>query len=235
MPREKLKEALDSIDWKKNVSDFLGTADIPGAIAQANLRLAIWSKQFENSDRGNPALSFVREMQVAGFNVAALTGLALYKPAAAAMRTIFETALYYTYFRTHLSELTTLTRNPDYYVQKSDLLEYHKIHSAMFGILQARFGLIQKINTWYRFVSSITHGQIPGIWIEHKSMGEIKHSRILLEQVTNTFCSGEEIVHQLFLCTVGRDLWDGFSSLAKKKLIAGTDAETRRALKMDKA
>lgn len=235
MPRGKLKEALGSIDWNGNVSEFLSAEHILDAIAQANLRLAIWSRQFENSDRGNPALSFIREMQVAGFNVAALTGLALYKPAAAAMRTVFETALYYTYFRTHTSELSTLIRDPNYYVQKSDLLEYHKLHSVMFGKLQTRFSLVQNINKWYRFVSSITHGQVPGIWIEHRSLGEIKYSQVLLEEVTSAFCSGEEIVHQLFLCTVGRELWDGFSSLAKKKLISGTDADTKTALGMDTA
>jgi hypothetical protein len=235
MPRKKLEEALCKVDWNANIAAFIKTEDGPDLIAKANLRLAIWSKQFENADRGNAALSFIKEMQVAGYSVAALSGLALYKPAAAAMRTVFETALYYTYFRVHPSELATLTRDPDYFLQKSDLLEYHKTHTPGFNYCQSRFSLIQNINKWYRYVSSVTHGQIPGIWVEHRSLAEIRHQHSLLEEVIKTFCLGEEIVHHLFLCTVARELWNGFSSLAKKKLLSGTDAELKTALGFDTA
>ncbi|MCK4826505.1 hypothetical protein KA005_62765, partial [bacterium] len=141
MEPTKLQKALNAVDWNANVNEFLTNRSLTEAIAQYNLRLAIWSKQLENADKGNPALSFIREMQVAGHYVAILVSLALYKPAAAATRNVLETALYYTYFRTHLSELTTLVRNEDYFIHKSDIIEYHKLHTPNFKEFQSCFGL----------------------------------------------------------------------------------------------
>src|SRR5260221_11290517 len=103
-----LVAALKAVDWNINVDRFLNNANAVDTISKGNLRLAVGSKQLENSDKHNPALCFIRELQVAGHNVAALAALALYKPAAASMRTILEAALYYSYFRTHISELATL-------------------------------------------------------------------------------------------------------------------------------
>ncbi|RLC13374.1 MAG: hypothetical protein DRI57_16355 [Deltaproteobacteria bacterium] len=231
MTREKLKTALSSVDWNANISEFVKETSLTGTIANCNLRLAIWSRQFEETDKGNPALPFIREMQIAGHHTAALTGLALYKPAAAAMRTLLETTLFYTYFRCHPCELATLVRNEDYFVQKSDLLDYHKKHTPEFD----DFGLVGKINKWYRQVSSIVHGQIPGIWTGHESLAQTKHVSELLPVVVDAFQEGEEIVHQLFLCTVGRDLWPGFSTDSKRKLLKGLPGEIKKALGLDAA
>ena len=74
MLRKKLIEALSSVDWNSHVSEFLRD-DSSATLAGCCLRLAIWSKQFEIADRGNPALSFIHEMQVSGHHVVALTGL----------------------------------------------------------------------------------------------------------------------------------------------------------------
>ena len=112
------------ITWKSSLKDDEATAKI----AAANLRLAVWALQLENADAGNPALSFVREMQIGGQHVTALVALSLYKPAAARIRSVFECALYYTYFRTHPSELQTLIRDPEYFVDKQELIDYHKKH-----------------------------------------------------------------------------------------------------------
>ncbi len=103
MPLAKLNAALTAVDWNKNVATFLAGSGAATSVAQRNLRIAIWARQLENADKGNPALCFVREMQMAGLYVPALLGLALYKPAASSMRTMVEAGLYYTYFRTGLA------------------------------------------------------------------------------------------------------------------------------------
>jgi len=234
MTRKKLETTLFSVDWNANIRDFLKD-NLSSDIAECNMRLAVWSKQFEDIDKGNPALSFIREMQTAGHHVAALTSLAIYKPAASAMRTVLETALFYTYFRSHLCELASLVHNDNYFIQKSDLLDYHKMHTPNFNDLQNRFGLIEKMNKWYHCISSIVHGQFPGIWTTYKSLAETKHREELLADVVEKFCEGEEIVHQLFLCTVGRELWNGFSTTSKRKLIKGIPGETKAALGLDSA
>lgn len=235
MPGKKLADALQSVDWNANVKDFLKDQAAVATVASAGLRVAIWALQFEKVDKGNPALSFVREMQVACQHVAALLALGLYKSAASSMRSAFETALYYTYFRSHPSELSTLTRNPAYFASKQDLLAYHKDHTKDFSQNQTQLGLLSKIDRWYSSVSAIIHGQVPGKWIEHSALAEIKFSKTTLSLAVKAFTEGEEVIHHLFLCTVGRELWDGFSPEAKGSLISGLKGDAKTVLGLDKA
>lgn len=235
MPSKYLKNELQSVDWQKNIVDFLASHSAIEDISNANLRIAIWAKQFENVDKGNPALCFVREMQVAGQHVAAASALSLYKCAAGSIRNIVETALYYTYFRNHPKELETLVRDPKYFLSKEDVLEYHKQHTADFQKTQGVLHLVGDLNSWYSSVSAIIHGQVPGAWIEHQSISEITHQKTTLDLVTKTFCEGEKIVHHLFLCTTGREQWDYLSTAAKQKLIHGLHGSTKTALGLDAA
>ena len=235
MPRAKLEAVLLGVDWNSNVAAFLKDTASTEVIARGNLRLAVWSKQFENADAGNPALSFIREMQVAGHYVPALTGLALYKPAAASMRIVFETALYYTFFRKHPAELATLVRDKGYFVSKSEIIDYHRLHTPDFKLLEQHFGLVSRIEEWYGFISSLIHGQIPGSWISHVHLAQLRHVDSTITEVTKAFQRGEEIVHHLLLCTAGRELWDGFSSPAKKQLLSGIAGDRKTALGLDAA
>lgn len=233
--RDKLDEALAATGWSDNVAAFRTESDAVEKIAEHSLRLATWAKQFEIADVGNPALSFVRETQVSAQHVAALAALALYKPAAAAMRSMVECALYYTYFRTHPSELTTLMRDPAYFVDKAFLIDYHKSHTPDFGGLQSVFDLVGKLNAWYKRISAITHGQIPGKWVSHTSLAEIKPERELLMEVVKAYCDGEELVHWLYLCSAGRELWHDFSAKAKRKLLLGLSGDIKTKLGLDSA
>lgn len=235
MPLTKLKSALSSVTWNNNVTTFLADTVSAEKLAARNQRLAIWSRQLETADDGNPALSFVREMQIAGQYVAVLVALSLYKPAASSIRTMLETALYYSYFRTHPVELATLVRNEGFYIDKNYIIEFHKRHTVKFSELQQKLGVISRLENWYGRVSSTVHGQIPGAWIEHKSVSDIKPIKATQDLAINTFVEGEDIVHRLFLCTVGRQLWDAFSSTGKKQLLAGLHGDDKKALQLDEA
>lgn len=228
-----LADALGAVDWNANISAFLKEGAINEAIEKANMRVAVWSRQFETADKGNPALSFVREMQTAGHHAAALLALGLYKPAAAAMRTMVETALYYSYFRSHLTELATLIRDPKFYIEKSDVIEFHKRHSEDFSSLQQKLGCISRLEPWYGNISGIIHGQIPGAWVEAKALSDIKLISSTLAAAVSKFVEGEEIIYRFFLCTTGRELWHNFSTPAKKALLAGLPGDLRTALGLD--
>jgi len=235
MPLNKLKAALASIDWKKNIDAFLSDAKTAQNLADVNLKLAIWAGQLENADKGNPALCFVREMQVSGQHVAVLISLALYKPAAGSIRSMFESALYYSYLRTHPSELETIVRGTGYYLEKREVIEFHKQHTARFNELQKALGVLSRLEKWYGRVSSLVHGHIPGAWVEHESVAEIKPIKATQDLAVATFAEGSDIVHRLFLCTVAQQLWDSFSTQAKKQLLAGLHGDEKKILKLDAA
>jgi hypothetical protein len=235
LPLTKLAAALGAVDWPKSVATLLADTDAAQTLASTNLRLAVWARQLESADHGNPALSFVREMQIAGQHVTVLIALALYKPAAASIRTVLETALYYSYFRTHPAELRTLARAEGFYLEKREILEFHKRHTVCFSELQQKLGVLSRLDAWYGPMSSLVHGQIPGTWIEHTSLADIKPIKATQDLAVNAFVEGEAIVHRFLLCTVARDLWDSFSSQGKKQLLAGLHGEAKKALQLDSA
>jgi len=144
-----------------------------------------------------------------------------------------ESALYYTYFRTHLSELATLVRDSEYYVSRAEVLSYHKAHTPGFRQLQEKLGFMARLNAWYGNVSAIVHGQIPGIWTTHKALSDIRYSPKTLELLVADFCRGEQLVHELFLLTIGREMWDSISTGAKRALLTGMSAEERALLGLD--
>ncbi|WP_146188314.1 hypothetical protein [Methylosinus sporium] len=235
MLTNKFKAAITAVDWNSNVCDFLSDQPAIERLAAANLRLAVWSRQLENADAGNPALSFIREMQIAGQHVAALVALSLYKPASAQIRAVFECALFYTYFRTHHSELATLVRSPEYFLDKKEIIDYHKVHSEKFSELQHKIGLVSQINKWYSKISAIVHGQIPGSWVGYTKIADIKTAKPTYNSAIDLFIQGVDIVHRLLLCTVAQVLWNKFSTTAKKQLLAGMSGEQKSAMGLDAA
>ena len=235
MGSQHLAASLAAVNWNSNVKHFLGHPTAAEQLEKAALRLAVWAKQFENLEKGNPALCFIREMQVASQQVACLAALAIYKASASAIRATLELALYYTYFRTHHAELATLVRDQTYYVDKTDLLEYHRRHTAEFAKLQHELGLIGDINKWYSDVSAVIHGQIPGLWISQKKLEDTAYNEQLLNLVVDTYCKGGELVQRLFLCTAGREIWGGISAPAKRVVMHGVSGHIKDILGLDAA
>lgn len=235
MASAKLIAAVTSVDWNANVARFTEDEKAVEGIASANLRLAIWSKQLEEIDHKNPAICFIREMQIAGQNTAAALSLGLYKLAASSMRSAVETALYYSYFRSHPNELATLVRDEKYYIDKQVVVEFHKLHTDRFTEFQGRVDLIGRLNSWYSKTSAVIHGQIPGTWIKHTSLKDIAFNEKILTEAVMTFQEGVEIIHFWLLLTVGRDNWYAFNSSTKQQLIKGMHGDLKTLFGLDSA
>lgn len=233
MAKSRLNDAIQAVDWNVNVGEFAADVATVQRFERCSERIAVWSRQLESADRGNPALSFVREMQVAGHSVPALAALALYKPSAAAMRTVCETALYYTFFRTHHAEMATLIRDRSYFVTKNELIEYHRLHTERFKEIQEKLGLLTRLDEWYSKMSAVIHGQIPGEWSAHPALKDTAHKEGMREIVAEAFEQCEGIVHCLFLCTVGQELWHDFASAAKRSLLKGLTGDVKAVLGLD--
>ncbi|MEI6835137.1 MAG: hypothetical protein WCL28_14220 [bacterium] len=223
------------IDWKVNSDKFFSSPYDVDRIEACNLRVAIWARQLEAIDVGNPALSFIREMQMSGHQVAALLALGLYKPAAASIRSMLETGMYYTYFRSHQIELETLARGGGYYITKSEVVEFHKQHTVKFKDIASQIGLLTELEKWYGAISSIVHGQIPGVWNKFHALKDITFDKPTLDLAIKTFCACENTLHLFLLSTVGRQFWDSFSVDAKKRLLAHLSLKIKTSLELDAA
>jgi hypothetical protein len=224
---------LKGVDWQANIAAAFDDKLALEKVEAALFRLSVWANQLSTVDGMNPALCFTREMQSSALNSVTLLGLCLYKASASSSRTLFESCLYYTYFRSHPEELATLVRADKFYVSKSDVIEYHRIHTNNFMIYQNVLGLIGKIDSWYSKVSAIIHGQIPGEWNAHASIAEISFDRVVRKLAIENFLASEDLAHQILLCTAGSRHWAGFSPGAKSLLLKGLSGDKREALGLD--
>jgi hypothetical protein len=229
-----LDAILKGIDWTKNVQDSFESGSSLEEIDAATYRIALWSSQLEQADAENPALCFVREMQNSVQQSGALIGLCLYKPSASSSRTLVESCLYYTYFRSHFDELSTLLRNDRYFVSKSEIIEFHKLHTPSFVDRQQPLGLVGRLETWYSKTSAIVHGQVPGAWSIHSALEETSFSETTHALALGTMLEGVQIVNDILLCTVAQQLWNSFSPQAKGLLTKGMSAELRQTLRLDR-
>lgn len=231
-----LSTAVLAVKWPDNVAAFCANVPIVERFEVASLRLAIWSKQFENIEgTENQAICFVREMQTASHLAVTATALACYKLAASGLRTVVETALYYSYFRTHPTELATLLRDDKWYVSKQEILDYHMTHTAGFGDLQKKLPVGSILNPWYSRMSAIIHGQIPGAWHSQRAISQIAPNTELMSAVASELEQCVSIVDRLFFTTVGRELWGNFSPSAKTALLKGLTGEVKTAMGLDSA
>jgi hypothetical protein len=230
---DSLRKALAAIDSNKLRNEFLADATVIQAVANGCERVALWSNQLVSAEPDNPAAPFLHEMQRSSHDVAALLSVALYIPAAAAMRTTCETAIYYTYFRNHSAELATLATNPDYYISKAEVLEFHKVHSPSYRMAARTLGFPTELDIWYGKVSAVIHGQVPGAWGRRLALKDTKHEAAVLKLALKMYAQGTDVIHKLLLLTAGAELWGRFHHEAKKAWLKGMPAEQRTLLGLD--
>lgn len=228
-----LAKALKSVDWNSNLDEFLKQADVLAKIDLALARLAVWSRQLENIDSSNPAITFVRAMQSSAHHAVSTTSVGLYRASAASIRSIVENALYYSYFRVHPVELASLVNTSTYFISKSEIIEFHKSHTPEFKEFQSKFGLLSRTESWYSEISAIVHGQVPGVWSKEKGISDTKFRLETLRDVVSKFVAAEMIVHDFLLIVMAQKFWDDFSPAAKKFLLKGMDGAKKEALKLD--
>jgi hypothetical protein len=230
---DSLRKALGAIDSNALKNEFLADSLVVHAIASGCERVALWSNQLISAEPDNPAVPFLHEMQRSSHDVAALLSVALYIPAAAAMRTTCETAIYYTYFRNHTSELVTLANDPSYYVSKSEVLDFHKVHSPSYRRAAREMGFPTELDIWYAKVSAIVHGQVPGAWGRRLALKDTKHEAAVLKVAVKMYGQGVDVIHKLLLLTAGAELWGRFHHEAKKTWLKGMPATQRTLLGLD--
>lgn len=232
---EKISEALKAVDWNANVAAFCDSTALATRVEACNLRIAVWARQLELIEGTNSAIAFVREMQRGGHDVACTLSLALYKPAASAMRSLLECALYYAFFRVHPAELHTLVRDSKYYVSKKDITAYFAKHVESFSQRQSSLNYLERLESWYSRTSAIVHGQIPGVWAVGTDVRKTIHEAKVLEDVVAHFEEAVRLMQDTFLCAIGQSIWAFVESDAKEIIVKGMPGGAKHSLGLDVA
>lgn len=229
-----LGDELGKINWVENVNSSLLNADLLGKVDVSAHKNAVWISQVFSAEQGNPALAFLTETAALSQQAPALACCCYYRSAVSASRAIVESALYYTYFRNHQAELATLLRDQNFYISKSDVLDFHKIHTENFNTYQSRLNFISSLDKWYKKVSSVTHAQVPGNLSGNLNLADLSFDKTLFDESISIVLEAWEIVNRLFFSTLSQDLWRVFSPDAKITLLKGMSGDTRKELCLDK-
>lgn len=145
-----------------------------------------------------------------------------------------ECALYYVYFRDHPVELVTLLTTDKFYLSKHDLVEYIKLHVPNFSAREQSIGLTADLNAWYKHISSIVHGQIPGIFPVAVDLADQKVDAEPLGQLVTIYERAARVTDGLFKVCLAPIVWNEFTSAAKKQLTKGMSLGQRQALGLDR-
>ena len=225
----KISDALANIEWKKSADKFTADTESLNQIERGCRLVTIWNHELSFQYHRNPALPFLQEMKASLFFVPACFAVGLYKPGASSMRSAVENALYFSYFCDHEVELRTLVSDKSFYLSKSKIIDYHILHTPFFKSKQDVFGLSSELDSWYREISAIIHGQIPGVW-SSKSLKDTSHDDKSLKLALREFSRAIQIINYTFLLTTSSEVWDGMSSSARQFLLHGMSAARKTIL-----
>ncbi|MGB3318556.1 MAG: hypothetical protein WA978_14380 [Sphingopyxis granuli] len=228
-----LKDALVAVDWNQNVSEFTNAPVRLDKLTACCRRISLFTHELSFQDFDNPAIPFLQEMKASAFQVPACLALGLTKPAAGLMRAAVESALYYSYFRSHPQELRTLVSKSNYYLSRRQIIEYHKMHTPRFGVTDKSLGLIDKLETWYGEISAIVHGQIPGVWTS-KSLSSTSSLKGEVKAPIKIFERASEIIQLVFLMTVDLEDWEAVNPISRSELLKGLSSSQLQELGLPK-
>lgn len=230
----KALEALSAVDWTSRVAETGKQTAIFARLVSCNERVSVWVRQIVNTDPSDIARPFLYELQSAGRDGSTLASLGLYRAASSSIRVVAECALYYVYFREHAAELRTLARKQDFYLSKSQLVEYLKVHIEDYSERQQVVNLTSAMNDWYKRISAVVHGQVPGEFpISVHLADQVVSSKHLLDFV-KLFEQSVAVVDGLFKVCLAPTLWQDFSTTAKRYLTKGMASPQRHALGLDR-
>ena len=212
----KLVETLKNIDWNSSRDDFFQKEDNQLSELEHYLQiLGHWAKSLETIYQHNPALPFLREAQVSAQDFISVYSLSLYKNSAASMRTIFESVLYFSYFKDHSVELQSVSRDK-FHLSRSQIINYHEKHTENFSSIYKKTSLDSILDNMYSDVSNIVHSSQPGIWHQRAILGKKKYNSLIASETAKLFIQTIKVINLLLLCTLSYDEWLSVPNKSRK-------------------
>jgi hypothetical protein len=209
------QSVLKNINWNHKRDAFFTDHDGLLILENHHQILAHWSRALETIYSDSPALPFIREAQVSAQDFICVCSLGLYKNSASSIRTIFESTLYFSYFKDHLVELASVTRNK-FHLSRSKIINYHIEHTPNFGNLYSSSNLEQTLDKMYSEVSNIVHSSQPGIWHQSEILGKKEYNKAIAKEAILLFKKTINVINLLLLCTLTYEEWITINPVSRK-------------------
>lgn len=227
-----LKDTINSVDWNELRNQFTSSSELFLPAEKKFKLLAHWARGLETIYTDNRALPFLREAQISSQDFFCSCSLGLYKCSASSIRTVFESVLYFSYFKDHLKELdSVITRN--LYMSRSVLIEYHRNHTNSFDALYTDTKLKSDLEQIYKEASSIIHGQKPGTWHPTHILSERKFDPDICKEAVSLYCRTVDVINALLLCTLDYTEWTTINPNSRKIILSELNEEQLSIINKD--
>ena len=226
----KFLKTLRNIDWNERKEEFFKKEGNQLLTLEENLKtLAHWAQSLETIYQDNPALPFVREAQISAQDFISMYSLGMYKNSASSMRTVFESILYFSYFKDHSIELKSVSRDK-FHLSRSQIISYHERHTENFASIYKTTNLGNILGTMYSDVSNIVHSSQPGIWHQEVTLGKKTYNNKIATETANLFTQTIEVINLLLLCTLTYEEWLTVPIKSRKVFLKGLSPEQIRKI-----
>lgn len=214
-----LKDTINNIDWNKLRDKFTSKSEIFTPAENKFQLLAHWSRALETIYSDSMALPFIKEAQISSQDFFCSCSLGLYKCSASSIRTIFESVLYFSYFKDHPKELDSVVRR-NLYMSRATLIDYHRSHTNSFDALYENTKLKRDLEQIYKEVSSIVHGQKPGTWHPTHILSQRDFDEKICHEAVNLYCRTVDVINLLLLCTLDYNEWITINPGSRKLILS---------------
>ena len=216
-----VENAIKQVDWNDIVSKSVANTSQITKIEEDLEVLQYWLRELINKHSENRALPFLYEANSSINDFCSSSSLGLYKLSASSIRTILEAFLNFSYYKDHPVELTTLVHNDSFYLGKKEIIDYHSLHSLGFGQRADELNAIDLLNTLYKEVSQIIHGQVPGKWNNCSTLNEIAYKEEMLLIAFEAFERLVRVINLFHVSSLSDEEWNGLNIRSRSLFLKG--------------
>jgi len=226
-----LIDSLNEINWDDICSESTKEVAIYSGIEESLSILSTWLGELISNHECNPALPFLYEAHVSLNDFCSSISLGLYKLSASSLRIVLESFLNFSYYKDHPVELNTLISNDSFYLGKAEIIEYHLLHTPQFNERSRQLDTINKLNIFYKEISQVIHGQIPGKWHTCMAFLDRKYDKDSFQIVASKFCNLSEIINLFLISSLKNEEWINLNHRSKKLFFKGMSKEKKIKIK----
>jgi hypothetical protein len=221
--KKSYSEAVESLFRKKTELKKFAQSKLSVKLASSFDKTLCWCVGLSGVFKETQARIHLSGIRSEVVNVLALVPFYFYRQSLICLRIILDEVLAFSYFESHPKEFKTLLRDPDFYVSKKNIYEFHKIHSWD-NINSEQLSAWSRIESQYRELSRIIHAQTPEYISLTTSFQSFKYSEDKMDSVLQMAKKNDEAV-SIFFASIYRDEFNEFRPEFKKAIIKSWDSQ----------
>ena len=221
--KKSYSEAVESLFRKKTELQKFTQSEQAVKLASSFDKTLCWCVGLSQVFKENPARIHLDGVRSEVVNILALLPFYFYRQSLICLRIILDEVLAFSYFESHPKEFKTLLRDPNFYVSKKNICEFHKVHSWD-NINSKQIDVGSQIELQYRELSRVIHAQTPEYISLTTSFQSFKYSKDKMNSVFQMAKKNDEAV-SIFFALIYQDEFNEFIPEFKNAIIKSWNSQ----------